>query len=68
MQASIGSEIITPPAEIKTPRPPPPGSFTAGDVGYSQCDAGNSYAIVGGDANGKSVTGVGGNTLVLSNQ
>jgi prepilin-type N-terminal cleavage/methylation domain-containing protein len=68
VQASIGSASITTSAAIKTTRTSPPGSFTAGDVGYSQCDAGNSYAIVGGDANGKSVTGVGGNTLVLSNQ
>lgn len=67
-QTAIPSASITTSAVVKTTRTTAPGTFTAGEVGYSQVDAGNSYAIVGGDANGKQVTGVGGNTLVLSNQ
>lgn len=43
-------------------------TFAAGQLGYCVSDSGNSYAVVGGDANGKSVPGLGGNSLVLSNQ
>ena len=42
--------------------------FSAGNVGYSQVDAGQSYAVVGADSNGKFVNGVGGLCLVLSNR
>lgn len=41
---------------------------SAGNVGYSQVDAGDSYAIVGSDNNGKYINGVGGFCLVLSNR
>lgn len=67
-QATIGSAGLTTSAAIKTARTSAPADQTAGEVFYSQADAGNSYAVTGGDANGKRVTGVGGNTLVLSNQ
>ncbi len=40
----------------------------SGGLTYDQADAGNSYAVTGGDAVGKTVPGVGGFTLVLSNQ
>lgn len=43
-------------------------TFSAGNLGYSVADSGNSYAVLGGDNGGKAVPGVGGNCLVLSNQ
>ena len=43
-------------------------AFASGESGYNAVDAGVSYAVTGGDANGKCVPGVGGFTLVLSNQ
>jgi prepilin-type N-terminal cleavage/methylation domain-containing protein len=67
-QSSIPSAGITTSNAISAARASVPGSFTAGEVGYSQCDAGNSYAVIGGDPNGKVVAGVGGNAMVLSNQ
>ncbi|MBX9689372.1 MAG: prepilin-type N-terminal cleavage/methylation domain-containing protein [Candidatus Obscuribacterales bacterium] len=44
------------------------GVAGAGDTSYCQADAGNSYAVTGSDADGNYVGGVGGKTLVLSNQ
>lgn len=41
---------------------------TAGDIGYDQSDAGASYAVTGGDADGNYLPGTGGNCLVLSNE
>lgn len=68
VQASIPSAGLTTSAAISAARIAAPGSFTAGEVAYSQCDGGNSYAIIAGDANGIVVSGVGGNAMVLSNQ
>ena len=57
-------------AAIKTARAAQASTtaFAAGESGYNSADAGVSYAVTGGDANGKSVPRVGGFTLVLSNQ
>ncbi len=40
----------------------------AGGLTYDQADAGNSYAVTGGDATGNCVAGIGGKQMVLSNQ
>lgn len=39
-----------------------------GSQDYSEVDTGNSYAVTGSDADQIYISGVGGNTLVLSNQ
>src|SRR5262249_6504627 len=40
----------------------------AGTEGYAVQLGGNSYAVEGGNASGKAISGIGGYTLVLSNQ
>ena len=44
------------------------GNAAAGSQDYSQVDSGNSYCITGSDPDGNYLAGVGGKTLVLSNQ
>lgn len=70
-QTSIPASGLATAAAISAMRTTPaaagaPGS--KGDASYGVADAGNSYAVVGSDNNGGYVPGVGGNTLVLSNQ
>ncbi len=46
----------------------PAANGVAGNCAYSQADTGNSYAVLGSDADGFEISGVGGKVLVLSNQ
>ena len=64
-----GAAGLTTSANITTARSTAPASFlTKGQHGYSQVDTGNSYAVMGSDANGNHVPGTNGKQLVLSNQ
>ena len=66
----VGDAALTTSAQIKALRPMAPSTGTAapGSVAYSQADAGLSYAVTGSDVDGLYVPGIGGGTLVLSNQ
>lgn len=70
--STVASASLTTSAAITTKRAAAAGSssFTGGpgNLSYDRADAGNSYAVCGGDANGNFVPGIGGNCLVLSNQ
>lgn len=57
----IQKQKTTAAAGVKSPA-------AAGDPSYGQADAGNSYAVAGGDPDGNYVSGAGGYCLVLSNQ
>ncbi|MBX9570187.1 MAG: prepilin-type N-terminal cleavage/methylation domain-containing protein [Candidatus Obscuribacterales bacterium] len=68
----VGDAGITTSAALSNQRKTVAGGvaapISAGNVGYSQVDGGQSYAVVGSDNNGKYVNGVGGFCLVLSNR
>lgn len=68
---SIGASGLTTAAQISSQRTKAATTgapITAGNIGYSQADAGQSYSVVGSDKQGNYIGGVGGMCLVLSNR
>ena len=70
--STVTSAALTTGASITAQRTKSAGTTSfgggPGNLSYDQTDAGNSYAVCGGDSNGNFVPGIGGNCLVLSNQ
>ena len=68
--STIGDAGLATSKAIQTLRTQSSGAATnsAGNLSYSQADAGTSYAVTGSNVDGQYITGAQGKNLVLSNQ